>query len=81
MRFANKPRFDNTGVWHTSEMCCLVQPPVLTVTRGFCPCNTMGLVVEKRDVGRVWIINAFKAEATQRPVPNEQGKNIEEKEF
>lgn len=22
-RFVNKTRFDNTDVWHTSEMCCL----------------------------------------------------------
>lgn len=44
-RFVYKARFDNTEVWHSSEMCCRLQPSVLAVREGFCPWNTMGLVV------------------------------------
>ena len=44
MKFANKTRFDNTEVWHTSETCGLASAIcLLAVTKGFCPCNTMGL--------------------------------------
>lgn len=57
-----------------------LEPSVLAVSKGFCPCNRMGLVVvEKRYVGRAGRINSFKAEATQRPVPIKQRKNTEEK--